>query len=112
MLESEALLRVLLADLGTTDDFLAAIRAVGTEADELLRVADGIAEEYLTGAAPFQDDVHARALVFDYLVGFARLSADWARRAEEYVERWNDMDDDRRADAGVALIRRSAPISL
>ena len=108
VLESEALLRVLLADLGTTDDLLTAIRSVGAEADELFTVADGIAHEYLTGTAPFQDDVHARALVFDYLVGFARLSADWALRAEEYVARWNDMDDDRRADAGVDLIRRSA----
>jgi len=50
--------------------------------------------------------------VFDYLVGFARLSADWALRAEEYVERWNDMDEDQRADAGLGLIRRSAPIRL
>jgi hypothetical protein len=93
--------------LGTTDDLLAAIRCVGTEADELLTVADAIADEYLTGTAPFQDDVHARALVFDYLVGYARVSADWAARAEQYVAQWNALDDDQRADAGVDLIRRS-----
>ncbi len=104
-MESEALLRILMADEGSEDDLRSAIRAISADADLMLATARTIADEYLTGRAPFQDDVHIRALVFDFLADFANMSADWARRAEEYVDQWSDLDDSGRNAAGVELVR-------
>jgi PadR family transcriptional regulator, regulatory protein AphA len=104
-LECEALLRVLLADLGTVDDLRRAVQSVASDADDIIGVANVIAEEYLSGTAPFQDDVHVRALVFDYLAGFATNARDWAGRAEAYVDRWSALDDDGRTAAALDLIR-------
>ncbi len=103
-LESEALLRILMADEGSEDDLRSAIRAISADADLMFATARTIAEEYLEGRAPFQDDVHIRALVFDFLAGFANMSADWARRAEKYVDDWSDLDDAGRNAAGVELV--------
>lgn len=107
VLECEALLRVLLADLGTVDDLRRAIESVGDDADELFSVASMVGSEYLEGTAPFQDDVHVRALVFDYLAGFATFTHDWSERSRAYVDSWSGMDPEARAEAGVGLVRRS-----
>jgi PadR family transcriptional regulator, regulatory protein AphA len=104
-LESEALLRILMADEGSDEALRSAIQAIAADADLMFATARTIAEEYLTGKAPFQDDVHVRALVFAFLADFANMSADWARRAEEYVDRWSDLDDVGRSAAGVELVR-------
>ena len=104
-LECEALLRVLLADLGTIDDLRRAVRSVASDADEMIHVARAVAGEYLTGTAPFQDDVHVRAMVFDFLVGFATSASEWARRADAYIDRWPQLDDRDRAKAAIDLIR-------
>jgi PadR family transcriptional regulator AphA len=109
-LESEALLRILLADEGSEDDLRSAIEAVAADARRMFDTARVIAEEYIAGQAPFQDDVHVRGLVFDYLASFAETSADWARRANVYVDRWAGLDDTARAAAGVDLIRERASV--
>jgi hypothetical protein len=105
MLESEALLRVLFADLGTLDQARTAIATIADEADDLLALADVIAGEYLSGVAPFQDQVHARALVFDFLVGFASHCAAWAARADSSVVQWSRAAPDERDAAALQLIR-------
>ena len=104
-LESEALLRVLLADLGTIDQVRRAIATVAAEADELLELAEVIADEYASGTAPFQDHVHARALVFDFLVGYAAHCAEWSARADAAVAGWPTLSRTRRDAAAIALIQ-------
>jgi DNA-binding PadR family transcriptional regulator len=108
-LESEPLLRILLGDLGTTDQLRAAIEQIATDAADLLAVADSVAEEYLTGSAPFQDHVHVRALVYDYLVGHAQHQAGWASRAMAYVDQLDHADTTAKQEAGVAHIRGLRP---
>ncbi len=108
VLESESLLRVLLADLGSVDDLRRALQRMAADADEIFATGRVIADEYLSGTAPFQDDVHVRALVFDFLVGYAAHAADWSRRASAHVDAWQHQDAAARADAGVALVRERA----
>lgn len=102
--ESEPLLRILLGDLGTTDQLHAAVDQVATDAAELLAVADTVAEEYVAGTAPFQDHVHVRALVYDYLVGQARHQAEWASRAMAYIDQLEHADVTAKQGTGVSHI--------
>ena len=105
-LECEPILRVLLADLGTTDELLRAIGQVRADGEAVLAVGRVVGAEYLAGTAPFQDDVHARALVLDFLSHHAIALIEWADRAEQAVARWEGATDAERAAAAVEAVRR------
>ena len=62
------------------------------DADAVLDVGRHVAAEYLTGQAPFQDQVHLRAFVFDFLSSHAMMLRGWADRTEVF----------RPAEAGVS----------
>ena len=53
-----------------------------------LEVGRVVGAEYLAGTAPFQDQIHARALVFDFLSHHALVLRDWADRAEIVLSAW------------------------
>jgi DNA-binding PadR family transcriptional regulator len=105
-LECEPLLRVLLADFGTTDDVQRALDQVRADANAILDVGDVVAAEYAAGTAPFQDQVHVRALVFDFLSSYALMLQGWADRAEPVVHAWKKASPTKRDAAAVAAIAR------
>ena len=43
------------------------------------------------GTHPFMDEVHIRALTFDYIYNWAILTRDWADRTESEVTRWRNL---------------------
>jgi PadR family transcriptional regulator AphA len=90
-LEHEPLLRVFISTSGSRSDLLAAIGAARTQAEAMIAIGDGIADLYLAGTHPFQQDVHVRALTFDYLYNWARFTIEWADRAEADVRGWRDL---------------------
>jgi hypothetical protein len=57
----------------------------------MLAIGDRIGDLYLSGQHPFQEEVHIRALTFDYLYNWARFTVGWADRAEAEVSRWRDV---------------------
>src|SRR3954454_14172490 len=80
-LEYEAILRVFLASQGDTRQLLAAIDRVRSDADELFATGNEVGERFLAGTHPFQDQVHVRALVFDFLTALGHALHDWSERA-------------------------------
>lgn len=104
-LECEPVLRVLLADLGTREQLLTAIGQVRRDGERVLEVGRVVGAEYLAGTAPFQDDVHARALVFDFLSHHALAFIRWADRAEATVRAWETMSLDERDAAAIETVR-------
>ena len=105
-LEAEPVLRVVLSDLGTRDQLFAALEQIRRDAEAILDVGRVVAPEYLKGTAPFQDQVHVRAFLFDFLSHFAFTLSDWANRTEAQVKRWEALDDAERSSEAVALIAR------
>jgi PadR family transcriptional regulator AphA len=105
-LECEPVLRVLLADLGTTEELLTAIDQVRRDGESVLAVGRLVGAEYLAGTAPFQDDVHARALVFDFLSHHALALIAWADRAEATVKTWSTAGDAEREADAIETVRR------
>ena len=90
-LEHEPLLRVFLATSGRCEDLLRAVGAARAQAQEMLAIGDGLADLYLAGRHPFQEEVHVRALTFDYLYNWARFTVEWADRTEATVQGWRDL---------------------
>jgi|SRR4051794_853120 len=103
-LECEPLLRVFLGDLGTTEQLAVALDQVRADADAILEVGRAVATEYLAGTAPFQDQVHLRALVFDFLSSHALMLRGWADRTEATIDSWADLSAAERAKRAQATI--------
>jgi DNA-binding PadR family transcriptional regulator len=90
VLEHGPLLRILLGREGRPADLIAATAAVREQADAMLAIGNPLGEEYLAGRHPQQQEVHLRALTFDYLYRWAQLNREWADRTEAELRRWRD----------------------
>lgn len=101
-LECEPLLRVFLADFSTRPQLDAALAQLREDADAILDVGRVVGAEYLAGTAPFQHQVHVRALVLDFLSHHARMLRDFADRAEAVLDGWDAGVD--RVEAARQLI--------
>ncbi len=104
-LESEPLLRVLLGDLSSTDAIRRAVDQVERDAHEILAVARTVAAEYEAGTAPFQDHVHVRVFVFDYLTTQATGMLRWAQATHAALDEWPRLSEPARARQAVQRIR-------
>ena len=67
-----------------------------------------VAAEHEVGTAPFQDQVHVRAFVFDYLSTHATGMIDWAHRTRQALHEWPHLSDDQRAHRAVGHISQQA----
>lgn len=105
-LECEPLLRVFLADFATTAQLRAALDQVRADAEAIFDVGRVVGPEYLRGTAPFQDQLRARALVFDFLWSHAMMLRAWAERAERAVETWETASAEDSKRAALRAIRR------
>lgn len=91
-LHFEALLRVHLAPYGKAEDLVRALEAARAEAEQLLRQAVVIGAEFAEGRHQFQDQVHVRAILFDYLWSFGLTMYLWADHWAERVSTWPSVD--------------------
>jgi PadR family transcriptional regulator, regulatory protein AphA len=103
-LACEPLLRVFLLDLGDRDQVHRALDQAIADADAILEVGRLVGREYLAGTAPFQGQVHVRALVFDFLTNHALMLRAWAERTRAVVDTWPDLDDGARDAAARDII--------
>ena len=105
-LDFEGLVRVFLGNFAERRDLLACVHQANDDAEELLATAHVVAAEYLEDRAPFQEQVHVRALVFDFLFTFAHMVRDWSVRTGTDLERWAALDIEQRRALGKAHIAR------
>jgi DNA-binding PadR family transcriptional regulator len=105
-LECEPLLRIFLGDVAGVDAMRAALGQVRADAEAILTVGQRVSEEYLAGTAPFQDEVHLRAFVFDFLSHHALMLREWADRTEAALDRWPRMTATQRTRAALRTIAR------
>ena len=83
--------------MGTREQLYVALDQARADADAILEVGRTVGTESLAGTAPIQDQVHLRALVFDFLPSHALMLREWADRAEASISAWEDLPPSRRA---------------
>lgn len=98
-LACEPLLRVFLHDLGDRAQVDRALDQVEADARAILDVGRVVGSEYVAGTAPFQDQVHVRAFVFDFLTNHALMLRGWAERTRATLDRWPDLTPEERTAA-------------
>ena len=112
-LECEPLLRVFLLDLGDPTAVSRALDQAVADAHAILDVGRVVGPEYLAGTAPFQDQVHVRAFVFDFLTHHALMLLDWASRTRAALDHWPQLDaaarDAAAHDTIAAILARYPP---
>jgi len=91
-LECEALLRVFLLDMSAPGEVERALDQAVADAHAILDVGRVVGPEYLAGTAPFQDQVHVRAFVFDFLTHHALILLEWAERTRTALREWPELD--------------------
>lgn len=104
-LHFEPLLRVHLALGGTREDLLHSVEAARDEAEQLLRQAMLIGQEFVDGRHQFGNQVHIRGLVFDFLWHFGLTMYLWAERTLAEVETWDDMELGSKGERALDLMR-------
>lgn len=110
-LHAEPLVRVHLAPYGTTEDLVRSLTAARDEAEGLLRQAAMIATEFMEGRHQFQDQVHIRALLFDYLWNYGLTTYLWAERSLAQVAKWPAADAAADGLATIAANLAQAPVT-
>lgn len=103
-LECEPLLRVMLGDLDDTRQIEVALEQIRADAHAILAVGRVVGPEYLHGTSPFQDQVHVRAHVFDFLSHHALMLLDWADRTEALLQQCSRAAATERDAAALQLI--------
>ena len=99
---------MLLGNLGSAEAVERALDQVAQDAQDILAVAQSVAAEYEAGEAPFQEHVHVRALVFDYLATHATGMLGWAERSRQALGEWPELGEEERAERALARIAARA----
>lgn len=108
ILESEPLLRILLGELGGLEDIERAVARIEEDAHQILAVGKVVSDEYVAGTAPFQDHVHLRSFIYDYLTQHATGMLDWADRTRSALAEWPALDEEARTERALARIAARA----
>ena len=98
VVEFEALLKVFLADQGTTDDLRRQLAATRAWAHERTVVNVEVGRSYLEGRSPFPQRAAVNALVGRFLDDLLEAVDRWAGWAEGVVAEWPDRPADAAAD--------------
>lgn len=105
-LESEHLVRTYLAAFGQTEDLVAVLHDAKDRAEQMLAISDRVISAYEAGTIEGpQDEPHLRAVLVDFLAGFAQLTMAWADRSLAEIDLWDDTDPDARRAQAVARLR-------
>jgi PadR family transcriptional regulator AphA len=103
-LEFEAIIRLFVAPIGTTEQLVDTLHRVRLDADDMLDFAGEVRREFLEGRNALQDQVHLRALGVDFFISFIHTVRDWVERTLVEIERWEGLSVEERNERGLEII--------
>lgn len=105
-MDFEAMLRVFVLPLGTKDDIIGTLKQVHADAQDMLRFAGEVKQEFIDGINVAQDQVYIRALAVDFFISLLKTVEAWADRSLQEVETWDDvMPSEEKNERGLQKIR-------
>ncbi|GJM37897.1 MAG: hypothetical protein DHS20C19_12640 [Acidimicrobiales bacterium] len=103
VLEAEALLRLLFAENGTTEDVIAALDALAADAADLHEQVTSINSGYLDGEHPFPERTHLSVLFATFQLELFDLIVNWVEFAKSEIAAWPTTE-------GLGMTDRTAAI--
>ncbi|NOX31338.1 MAG: helix-turn-helix transcriptional regulator [Actinobacteria bacterium] len=92
VLEAEALLRLLFAENGSTDDLIAALDTMADDAAELYDQVMTINTSYLDGHHPFPQRTHLSVLFATFQLELFDLIVKWVEFAKTEISTWSTTE--------------------
>jgi DNA-binding PadR family transcriptional regulator len=89
-LESEGLVRVLLADIGSKEALLATLTTMRADAGAISEQMEELLRAYLAGGGQFMERAHVNILIGRFLIDLSAMVDEWSRWAEGFVGTWDD----------------------
>jgi PadR family transcriptional regulator AphA len=100
----EAMIRLFVAPLGTTDQIVDTLEQVRFDAQEMLKFGGEVKQEYMDGRGALQDEVYVRALAIDFFISLVNTVDTWTDRTLAEINAWDDMTIDERNRRGMELL--------
>src|ERR671938_1405517 len=110
-MDFEAMLHLFVAPLGTKDDIIGTLKQVRADAQEMLRFAGEVKQEFIDGINVTQDQVYIRALVVDFFISLLNTVEGWAERALAEIEGWDDLMPSEEKNARALEKIRKLPVA-
>ena len=90
-MDCEAILRLFVAPLGTKEQIVSTLTQMREDAQDMLRFAGKVKQEFIDGINVTQEQVYIRALAVDFFVSLLNMVDAWAERTLDQIESWNDL---------------------
>ena len=103
-MDFEAMIRLFIAPLGTTEQLVATLAQVRNDAREMLEFGGEVRQEFLDGRGALQDQVYIRALAVDFFISLLNTVDGWAERTLGEVQEWEHMSIEERNLRGLEII--------
>ncbi len=103
-MDFEALIRLFVAPLGTTQDIIATLEQVRDDCRAMLRFAGEVRREFLEGRNALQDQVYLRALGVDFFISLLTMVATWVDRTVAEIRLWDELTVEQRNQRGIEII--------
>lgn len=93
-IEFEGMLRIFSAPLGSAEQLRANLWRIRDDVSALREFNDSIAQEYIDGRAPFQDQAYVRTMVVEFMTDFVAMAEAWVDRNLAEVDTWRTVSPD------------------
>ena len=102
-MDFEAMIRLFIAPLGTTDDIIATLKQVRSDAQDMLEFGGEVKREFLEGRGVLQDQAYIRALAVDFFISFLNTVETWAERTLNEIYQWEHLTIEERNERGLEI---------
>lgn len=110
-MEFEGMIRLFVADIGTTDQILNAIEQVQTDTRQMLEFGGEVKHEYLTGQGALQDQVYIRAHAIDFFISLLNMMDEWTTRTIDEIQSWDSRTPEEKNQRALEILE-SVPVPM
>ena len=103
-MEFEGMIRLFIAQVGTTDQIASAIEQVQQDAQQMLTFGGEVKLEYLEGRGALQDQVYIRAHAIDFFISLLNMMNEWAGRTLEEIQEWDARSLDEKNERALQIL--------
>jgi DNA-binding PadR family transcriptional regulator len=108
-MEFEGMIRLFVAQIGTTDQIIGAIEQVREDAKQMLDFGGKVKLEYLEGRGALQDQVYIRVHAIDFFISLLNMVDDWTDRTLDEMQAWDSRSLQERNARALELLA-SVPV--
>lgn len=103
-MEFEGMIRLFVAQIGTTDQIVTAIERVQEDARQMLEFGGEVKLEYLEGRGALQDQAYIRVHAIDFFISLLNMVDDWTHRTLDEMQAWESRSLQERNDRALEIL--------